>query len=237
MVIFIRLGLEFAIDRSKYYAVSKGEELALKSAVNSYTPGNFFKTAQAVTVKINGADKTFPAGTYYGAIMQAQIDADKLPMKVWDPEADGGLGSSGGYDGWFNAKNARAYFKKGVAALKAEGVEISAANPLPIELVTASGVEITDKQIKAMGQSIKAALGDLVNVKYLDVVDRATMLRAEYYPQDGFDTNCDIMTISGWGPDYGDPATYLDTFTPGMLNRAQYSADITFMCTEKQKIM
>ena len=213
--VYIRLGLEFAIDRSKYYAVSKGEELALKSAVNSYTPGNFVKTAQAVTVKINGADKTFPAGTYYGAIMQAQIDADKLPMKVWDPEADGGLGSSGGYDGWFNAKNARAYFKKGVAALKAEGVEISAANPLPIELVTASGVEITDKQIKAMGQSIKAALGDLVNVKYLDVVDRATMLRAEYYPQDGFDTNCDIMTISGWGPDYGDPATYLDTFTPG----------------------
>jgi len=66
-----------------------------------------------------------------------------------------------------------------------------------------------------MGQSIKAALGDFVNVKYLDVVDRATMLRAEYYPQDGFDTNCDIMTISGWGPDYGDPATYLDTFTPG----------------------
>ena len=115
--VYIRLGLEFAIDRSKYYAVTKGEELALKSAVNSYTPGNFVKTTEAVTVKINGADKTFPAGTYYGAIMQAQIDADKLPMKVWDPEADGGLGSSGGYDGWFDAKNARAYFKKGIHSL------------------------------------------------------------------------------------------------------------------------
>ena len=212
---YIRLGLAFSIDRKAYYAPAKGEELALKSAVNSYTPGNFVKTTEAITIKINGEDVSFPAGTYYGAMMQKQIDADKFPVKVWDPTLDNGAGSSSGYDGWFNAENAKAYFKKGIKELKKEGVVIDAANKVNIELVTTSAVENTDKAVKAMGESIKAVLGDYVNVTYMDVVDRATFLRAEYYPQNGYETNCDIMTVSGWGPDFGDPDTYLGTFVPG----------------------
>ena len=34
-------------------------------------------------------------------------------------------------------------------------------------------------------------------------------------PSAGNLTNCDIMSVSGWGPDFGDPDTYLGTFTPG----------------------
>jgi ABC-type oligopeptide transport system substrate-binding subunit len=26
--------------------------------------------------------------------------------------------------------------------------------------------------------------------------------------------NADMMDVSGWGPDYGDPQTYLDTMLP-----------------------
>jgi len=213
--VYIRLGIAFAIDRKAYYSPSKGEDLALKSAVNSYTPGNFVKTAQAVTVKINGQDVSFPAGTYYGAIMQKQIDADKFPVKVWDPTLENGAGSSAGFDGWYDKDNALAFFKKGVEELAKGGTNISEGTPLNIELVTYSASELADKAIKAMGASIQAVLGKLVNITYLDVGDRATFLRAEYYPSAGNLTNCDIMSVSGWGPDFGDPDTYLGTFTPG----------------------
>lgn len=35
-----------------------------------------------VTISINGTDTTFPAGTYYGEIMQAQMDADGFQIMV-----------------------------------------------------------------------------------------------------------------------------------------------------------
>ena len=37
---------------------------------------------------------------------------------------------------------------------------------------------------------------------------------AGYYPDYGYEMNADMMDVSGWGPDYGDPKTYLDTMLP-----------------------
>lgn len=37
---------------------------------------------------------------------------------------------------------------------------------------------------------------------------------AGYYTDLGSDANYDIYDVSGWGPDYGDPKTYLDTMLP-----------------------
>ena len=34
------------------------------------------------------------------------------------------------------------------------------------------------------------------------------------YTDSGKEANYTIYDVSGWGPDYGDPATYLDTFLP-----------------------
>lgn len=217
---YCRLGLTFSIDRKKYYTPSTGEELALKSAVNSYTPGNFVKTEAPITIKINGKDVSFGANTYYGAIMQAQIDADGFPMKVWDPTLENGAGSSAGYDGWYNKENAQKYFKKGLQELKEAGVVVNKNNPFVLDLVTCSASETTDKAIKAMQASIQDAFGDVVKVNIVDTEKLANFYYAEYYPNTGDQTNCDLMTVSGWGPDFGDPDTYLATFTPstgGML--------------------
>ena len=54
-----------------------------------------------VVVDINGTETNSPA-TWYGEIVQAQLDADGYPIAVYNPEADNGLGSGDGYDGWFN---------------------------------------------------------------------------------------------------------------------------------------
>ncbi len=93
------------LDRGAYLAQQVGDDLKYASMRNSYTPGNFVTLEEEVTVDINGTEKTYPAGTYYGQIVQDQIDADGVKITVWDPTANEGAGSSDGYDGWYNADN------------------------------------------------------------------------------------------------------------------------------------
>ena len=62
-----RRAVAFATDRKTYNAQTVGDELALTSLINSYTPGTFVYLEEDVTIDINGTATTFAAGTYYGA--------------------------------------------------------------------------------------------------------------------------------------------------------------------------
>ena len=115
-----RRAVMFALDRGAYNAQTVGEELKYASMINCYTPGNFVSLEEDVTIDINGTATTFPAGTYYGAIMQAQIDADGVDITVWDPTADGGIGSSAQFDGWYNPEAAVAELATAVEELAAD---------------------------------------------------------------------------------------------------------------------
>ena len=81
-----RLALNHAIDRASYIAQSVGEDLKSISIRNTMTPGTYVSLADDATVDINGKATTFPAGTWYGEIVQAQLDADEFPVTVWDAE-------------------------------------------------------------------------------------------------------------------------------------------------------
>ena len=98
--VHFRRALSMSLDRGSYLAQQVGDDLKYASMRNSFTPGNFVSLEEEVTVDINGTATTFPAGTYYGEIMQAQIDADGVKIKVWDSTANDGAGSSDGFDGW-----------------------------------------------------------------------------------------------------------------------------------------
>ena len=209
-----RRAIAFATDRATYNAQTVGEELKLTSMINSYTPGTFVYLEEDVTIAINGTDTTFEAGTYYGEIMQAQIDADGITMKVWDPEADGGIGSSAGFDGWYNPTAAAAELATAVAALAEQGVEVSAENPIYLDLPYFSGSEAYGNRANAYKQSIEDTLGGAVIVNLVECVDSAEWYYAGYYASYGYEGNYDVYDVSGWGPDYGDPQTYLDTFLP-----------------------
>ena len=212
--VHFRRAIAMGLDRATYNAQSVGEELKLTSLINSYTPGNFVQLTEDVTIAINGVDTTFPAGTFYGAVMQAQLDADGIPVKVWDPDAEGGLGASFGFDGWYNPEAARAELELAIAELAAEGVVIDAENPIYLDLPVYVASTSYANRGEVVRKSIEESLNGLVKVNKTECQTSQEWYYAGYYTDYGYEANYDLYDVSGWGPDYGDPQTYLDTFLP-----------------------
>lgn len=211
-----RMALARALDQGAYNAITRGADLKLTNLQNMYTPGTFVSLGKAVTLSINGTSKTFPAGTNYGEIVQAQMDADMGAdaPKVYDATADGGIGSSGGYDGWYNPTAAVKFLNKAIEELAKEGVVISAENPVYIDYPNWTAYDLYDTRAKAVKQNIETVLGGKVIINIVGTAEQDGWLYAGYYCDAGSEDNYDIYDCSGWGPDYGDPATYLDTLKP-----------------------
>ena len=212
--VHFRRALAMSVDRASYNAQQKGEDLKLNALRNSYVPGNFVALEEDVTVDINGTATTFAAGTYYGEIMQAQIDADGVKIKVWDPEGNAGDGSSDGFDGWYNVENANEELAIAVEELAAAGVEVSAENPIHVDLPYASNSEPYTNSANTFKQSVEEATNGAIIVDLVACADYNEWYYAGYYTDYGYEANYDIYDLSGWGPDYGDPSTYLDTMLP-----------------------
>lgn len=209
-----RLAIAFSIDKAGRQAQRVGEDLKYGRCRNSYVPGTFVTLDEEVTVDINGTATTFAAGTYYGEVLQAQLDADGVPILAFDKNADNGLGSCDGYDGWYNPTNAAAYLEKAIEALAAEGITVDESNPIQIEYPYNSSSEWQTNQANAVKQSIEGALGGKVAIVLAEAKDNNEFNYTAYNTDYGYENNYNITDASGWGPDYGDPATYLDTFLP-----------------------
>ena len=213
--VHFRRAIAMALDRTSYNAQTVGADLASVSLINSYTPGNFVSLSEDVTVSINGKDTTFKKGTYYGAIMQAQIDADEVKIKVWDPTADEGAGSSAGFDGWYNAENAMEELKLAMAELKKQGVDLEKDGPIHLDLPAFISSQIYYNRAFSYKKSLANALGKYVTVDLAGATTSGDWYNAGYYTDYGYQANYDLYDVSGWGPDYGDPSSYLDTLTEG----------------------
>ena len=209
-----RLALCFAIDRGTQNGQLTGEEIKYNAIRNSYTPGTFVSLAEDTTIAINGTDTTFSAGTNYGVIVQAQLDADGVPIKAYDPNGDDGVGSSDGFDGWYNPENAKAELEKAIEELKAEGLEISKENPIYIDLPVAAQVQQFLAGANVVKQSVESALDGCVVINVIEGTSYEDRSYASFYPETGAGMNYDYSDSAGWGPDYGDPSSYLDTLLP-----------------------
>lgn len=212
--VHFRRAISFAVDRGTYNAQSVGEELKYTSLRNTYTPGNFVYLEEDVTVDVNGKSTTFKAGTAYGAILQAQLDADGIAIKAYDPKADDGAGSSDGYDGWYNVENAKAELEQAIKDLKDLGITVDASNPIYIDLPFFSASTRWTNMANAYKQSVEATLEGKVIVNLVSCADADEWQNAGYYTENGAEANYHVYDLSGWGPDYGDPSTYLDTMLP-----------------------
>lgn len=208
--VHFRRAISFAADRGAYNAQQVGEDLKYTSLRNTFTPGYFVSLSKDTTIQINGTDTTFPAGTYYGEIVQKQIDADGVKIKVWDAENK----TSDGFDGWYNPENAVEELNTAIEELAEEGITIDESNPIQIEYPYPSAVEVYTNKANSYKKSVEAALGGKVVINLVDAVDLDGWYYAGYYANYGYEANYDVYDVSGWSPDFGDPCSYLDTMLP-----------------------
>ena len=208
--VHFRRAISFAADRGAYNAQQVGEDLKYTSLRNTFTPGYFVSLSKDTTIQINGTDTTFPAGTYYGEIVQKQIDADGVKIKVWDAENK----TSDGFDGWYNPENAVEELNTAIEELAEDGITIDESNPIQIEYPYPSAVEVYTNKANSYKKSVEAALGGKVVINLVDAVDLDGWYYAGYYVNYGYEQNYDVYDVSGWGPDFGDPCSYLDTMLP-----------------------
>lgn len=208
--VHFRRAISFAADRGAYNAQQVGEDLKYTSLRNTFTPGYFVSLSKDTTIQINGTDTTFPAGTYYGEIVQKQIDADGVKIKVWDAENK----TSDGFDGWYNPENAVEELNTAIEELAEEGITIDESNPIQIEYPYPSAVEVYTNKANSYKKSVEAALGGKVVINLVDAVDMDGWYYAGYYVNYGYEENYDVYDVSGWSPDFGDPCSYLDTMLP-----------------------
>jgi ABC-type oligopeptide transport system substrate-binding subunit len=207
--VHFRRALCCAVDRAGYNAQSVGEDLKLVSLRNSYVPGDFITLTESVAV----GGRLYPAGTAYGRILQDQLNADGVKITVYDGDSDG-------FDGWYNPAYAREELEK---ALQELDIEITNNAPILLDFPYFSGSEVNTNRAYAYKQSVENALGGLVRVELIPCSDRADVLYAGFYAGLGSEANYDVYDIAGWGPDYGDPQTYLYTLLP------DYAGDMTRM--------
>ena len=233
--VHFRRAIAYAFDRETYNTARSGADLALNNLINSYTPGNFVSLPADLTIDINGTATTFEAGTYYGEILQAQLTADGSHIKAWDPEKEdtvtGEMGTSFGFDGWYNPEAAKEEMAiaieqlNGLTLLDDEGnpvldasgneikINISADNPVQIDTLNIPSIVVWNNQFQAYKQTMEAAL-DEIQINLVNVDSETDWYYSSYFAATGAEKNFDFDTSTLWAPDYGDPQTYLDTLTP-----------------------
>ena len=190
-----RKALAYGWDRAAQNAISRSEALKTANMRNMYTHPEFVKLDAEVTVD----GHTFPAGTFYGEMVQYFCD-----------ELDMGITVKDGVDGWYNADAAKKY----IEAAKAE-LGDSVSFPIVIEVVYYSASDLNVAQANSYKQSVEASLGtENVVVNLVEATTSADYYASGYRAASGIAGNFDMCYGTGWGPDFGDPCTYLDTFLP-----------------------
>lgn len=217
--VHFRRAVAMSVDRVAWNAQNVGDDLAALSVRNSYTPGTFVTLSEDVTVPVNGVDTTFPAGTDYGKIMQAQLDADGVKITVYkdDPDAENGRGTGDGFDGWFNVDNANEELNTALEELAANGITVDESNPVHLDFPYPSYNPSRTNAANAFKQQVEKNLGGKVIIDLIDCPDADVWRACGYNTERGYQSNFDLYDLSGWSPDYQDPCSYVDTFLPDYM--------------------
>lgn len=208
--VHFRLALNHAIDRATYISQSVGEDLKSISIRNTMTPGTYVSLEADATIEINGESVTFPAGTWYGEIVQAQLDADGFPVTVWDAENS----TTDGWDAWYNPELAAQELAIAVEELATLGYEVSEENPVVIDYPYPDYNEVGQNQGYVLKTCIESALGGLVRFDLLPLNNATEFLNVANNTNCGAEHNCDMGGLGAIGSDHGDPQCYTEALLP-----------------------
>lgn len=188
-----RQALLYAFDRATWNAVSRGSDLAATNLRNMYTHPEFVSLSANVTVD----GKTWGAGTFYGEMVQYYLEQMGSHIKVADKQ-----------DGWYNPSVARKALAKAVEELNGK-----VTFPITLDIAYYGPSAAQTAQARAFKKGIEDNLGtEYVIINLVEATTAADYYASGYRAKSGEAGNFDICYGTGWGPDYGDPSTYLDTF-------------------------
>ncbi len=184
-----RQAIGFAIDKAKYNAQRVGEEGGEKLVRNTLVPYDF------VTI----------AGKDYGTAVQADLQA--IDGDVWSK-----LSVDQGKNSTYNVDLAKVSFAKAKEALKAQGIEVSKENPIILDAPVLDTSTINIAAAASMENSLEKAFDGEVKLNSIKLA-MDPYLQAVFSFKTAAEADYD-WNISGWGPDYADPATYLNILSP-----------------------
>ena len=186
-----------AFSTKSYQMVTNSEEDALNAARNTLVPYTFAVTSD---------------GRSYGSILTAELEAIE--------PAYAGIDLNDGQDGWFNPERANAFLAKAKEEL---GDTVSW--PIHLDIPVYAANENQKNRALAQKKSIEDVLGadNVVIDFYMAPGDSSTYYDAFYDVNIGADNSIDMAFAAGWGPDYGDPLTYLHCYDANEGDMLAYS--------------
>lgn len=191
-----RLGFLHGLNREAWNDVAVGEGVGKFSLRNMYTYPEFVRLSKDVTLNDG---KKFTADTPYGEIVEYFANKDGAQMSYED-----------GQDGWYNLELGKEYLAKAKEELKGLWKD---GQKVVIEKINWTGRPSMVASNEAFKQIIEEELGDYIKVELLDVATIYEYYYAGYWAGTGEELPQDFFDGSGWGPDYVDPGSYLDTFS------------------------
>ena len=194
---YFRLAVYSAYSTKATQAITKGEERALDAARNTLVPYTFATTSD---------------GRTYGSILTKYVEE-------LEP-AFAGIDLNDGQDGWYNPERAKTFAEKAKEEL---GDKVSAW-PVILDYPVFASNENNKNAALAMKKSIEDAIGDYVSVNlvYLEG-NSSTYYSAFYSISTGEENSIDFAFGAGWGPDYGDPLTYINCYNVNNGDMLNYS--------------
>lgn len=180
------------LDKVAYNTPSTGADVALFSLRNLYVPYDY--------VSLSEAAGGYAAGTQYGDIVLAEL---KKGVMGYVTDLHDGVNA------YYNADKAKEFFAKARQELELKDSDV---------IVLDFPVDATNTVMVAQSQILKANLEQVFENKLvINLVqhkDYYTYLYSNYFVDSASEMNYDFDISSGWGPDHGDPSTYLNTFLP-----------------------
>ena len=167
-------------------AIPRGEEQADGVLRNTLVPYTFMSTSD---------------GRTYGSIVQKNVE-ELVPEYA-------GIDLNDGQDAWYNPDRAKVFAEKAKEEL---GDSVSEW-PVHLDIPVYASSENQKNMQLAMQKSIEDAIGDYVKVDLQFLEGDSSVYYSAFYNQpDGVSNSIDLVFGAGWGPDYGDPLTYIHCF-------------------------
>ena len=167
-------------------AVTRGEELADDVIRNTLVPYTFAVTSD---------------GRAIGSLVE-KYAAELVPEFA-------GINLNDGQDAWYNPELAKAF----AAKAKEELGDTIHEWPIHLDVPVFAANENQKNMQLAMEKAIEDAIGDYVQIDLQFLEGNSSVYYSAFYNQpDGVSNSIDLVFGAGWGPDYGDPLTYLHCF-------------------------